>query len=112
MRETCKIAFPVVIGVLLTVSLSVATLADDKTATRESTSGEKNSKKSAPDEIDVTVMANLTVLLRDERGEAIPRAEVMPYAMRMREGGGHGYWKRKVPGPPKSVLRNEKGQRV
>ena len=112
MRETWKLAFPVVVAVLFTISLTVATLADDKTTTRESTSGAKSSKKSAPDEIDVTVMANLTVLLRDERGEAIPRAEVMPYAMRMREGGGHGYWNRKVYGPPKSVLSNEKGEAV
>lgn len=112
MSQIWKIAFPVVVGVLFPVALTVATLADDKTTTREPASGENSSKTSSPDEIDVTVMANLTVLLRDERGDPIPHAEVMPYAMRMREGGGHGYWNRKVYGPPKSALSNENGEAV
>jgi hypothetical protein len=97
---------------VLTVSLSVATLADDKRAPQEPTPGEKRAEKSSPDEIDVTEMANLTVVLRDERGAAIPRAEVMPYAMRMREREGHGFWQQKVYGPPRTALSNEQGEAI
>jgi len=73
------------------------------------TSVMRGSDESPPDEIDVTAMTNLIVVLRDERGAPIPNAEVMAYAMRMREGGGHGYWYRKVYGQPKTVLSNEQG---
>lgn len=71
---------------------------------------EKADVDATPAEIDVTTMATLPVVLRDEAGEPVAGAEVRAYAMRMKEGGGHGYWDPKVYGPPKTIISNEQGK--
>lgn len=63
-----------------------------------------------PDEkIDPSKMTDLAVLLQDEDGKPVAGAEVMPYAMRMKEQSGHGYWDRKVYGAPKHFRSNDEG---
>ena len=112
LRKSGKFVFPFTVGVLFSVSLTIATWADEKAKTGDSKDGEASSTASSADEIDVTAMTDLTVVLRDERGEPISGAEVMPYAMRMREQQGHGFWDRKVYGPPKRAQSNKQGEAV
>lgn len=59
--------------------------------------------------IDFTQMAKLPVVLKDESGHPVTGAEVMPYAMRMKEEQGHGFWNREVLGPPKAATSDENG---
>lgn len=101
-----------VVALVLVVCVSATSRADDKGPTGNSAADGKSSDKTAADEVDVTAMATLTVVLRDAQGAAIANAEVRPYAMRMRERDGHGYWDQKVYGPPKTAISNEKGEAV
>lgn len=57
-------------------------------------------------------MAKLPVVLTDENGNAVVGAEVQPYAMRMVEEDGHGFWKEEVLGPPKTVTSDDAGVAV
>lgn len=94
--------------VALHISFDIAP-ADEKPAAEEAASVAKGAAKNPADGIDVSVMASLTVVLRDESGRPIPKAEIRPYAMRMRETDGHGYWDQKVYGPPKTAVSSEQG---
>lgn len=72
-----------------------------------------SSMVAAPEgDVDLTRMAELPVVLTDEGGKAIAGAEVMPYAMRMREEPGHGFWNRELLGPPKAVTSDQTGTAV
>lgn len=62
--------------------------------------------------IDFSEMAKLPVVLLDEDGNAIVGAEVRPYAMRMVEEGGHGFWNRKTHGAPKTATSDDAGVAV
>ncbi|MCA9192410.1 MAG: hypothetical protein KDB03_11630 [Planctomycetales bacterium] len=53
--------------------------------------------------------AQLDVKVQDASGEAIEGAAVMPYAMRMVERQGHGYWDNDSMGPPKYHFTDETG---
>jgi hypothetical protein len=63
-------------------------------------------------EVDLTRMANLSVVLRDEDGQPVASARVMPYAMRVIEQPGHGYWNRELLGPPETVVSGNDGKAV
>ena len=55
------------------------------------------------------VMAELKVVLTGEDGEAVVGAMVMPYAMRMVEIDGHGFWDERKFGVPKESVSDAKG---
>ncbi len=61
---------------------------------------------------DATPWAELRVVLKDEAGNPVAGAAVKPYAMRMVEGGGHGYWDEKKYGAPKDYLSDPQGVAV
>ncbi|QDT08869.1 hypothetical protein [Stieleria marina] len=62
--------------------------------------------------IDQNTMTDLVVLLQDEDGKPVEDAAVKVYAMRMQEGGGHGYWNSEKLGLPKSVISDKEGRAV
>ena len=74
-----------------------------------SLSASVTSAESGVQAIDFTKMAELPVLLTSEEGKPVAGAEVMPYAMRMIEQQGHGYWNQAILGPPKSATSGEDG---
>ena len=55
------------------------------------------------------VMAELKVVLTGPDGEAVVGAMVMPYAMRMVEIDGHGFWDQRTLGVPKESVSDAKG---
>lgn len=55
------------------------------------------------------VMAELKVVLTGPDGEAVVGAMVMPYAMRMVEIDGHGFWDERTLGVPKESVSDAKG---
>lgn len=58
---------------------------------------------------DRSVMAELKVVLHDADGQPIAGARVMPYAMRVKEQQGHGYWNHETLGPPQEATSNDEG---
>lgn len=62
-----------------------------------------------PDAIDFTETAELTVKVSDQDGAPVADAHVTPYAMRMVELGGHGFWPRDVLGPPRPTISDAEG---
>lgn len=55
------------------------------------------------------VMAELKVVLTGPEGEAVVGAMVMPYAMRMVETDGHGFWDERKYGVPKEFVSDANG---
>ncbi|MEZ6074221.1 MAG: hypothetical protein R3C56_00690 [Pirellulaceae bacterium] len=55
------------------------------------------------------VMAELKVVLKGEDGEEVVGAMVMPYAMRMVEIDGHGFWDERKYGVPKEFVSDANG---
>jgi hypothetical protein len=64
------------------------------------------------EETDFTEMRDLTVALLDHRGEPIAGAQIMAYAIRVKEQTGHFFWPRDVIGPPATVLSGADGKVV
>lgn len=62
--------------------------------------------------IDQQSLTELVVELKNDDGEPVEGATVMVYAMRMEEGGGHGYWNSEKLGPPTNVISDEDGRAV
>ncbi|MCR9291246.1 MAG: hypothetical protein NXI32_00920 [bacterium] len=62
-----------------------------------------------PKNIDIKSLTELRVKLVGEGGEPVVGAAVMPYAMRMKEDTGHGYWNREKLGPPRDYFSDETG---
>ncbi len=61
---------------------------------------------------DRSEMADLKVVLRDSEGMPIVGALLYPYAMRVKEEQGHGYWNDEKVGPPTTVTSDEQGQAI
>ncbi|MGB7343313.1 MAG: hypothetical protein WBD20_03815 [Pirellulaceae bacterium] len=68
--------------------------------------------ESTDDSIDKKSMTDLVVMLQDDDGKPVEGAAVMVYAMRMEEGGGHGYWNSEKLGPPTSVISDKDGRAI
>ncbi len=61
---------------------------------------------------DKTEWAELRVELKDDEGKPVVKAAVMPYAMRVVEQDGHGYWNREKNGNPLNYFSDESGTAV
>ena len=61
---------------------------------------------------DRSEMADLKVVLRDAEGMPIAGASLYPYAMRVKEKQGHGYWNEKKVGPPTTVTSDDQGKAI
>ena len=61
------------------------------------------------EDTDLETLTELAVKLTDDDGKPVVGAAVMAYAMRMQEGGGHGFWNEEKLGVPKSVFSDERG---
>lgn len=59
--------------------------------------------------ITLTSLTELKVALSDEDGHPVVGAQVMPYAMRVEEVNGHGFWNRAVLGSPKTHASDSMG---
>ena len=64
---------------------------------------------SAAKGVDKDSMTDLDVELSDAEGNPVVGAAVTAYAMRMQEGGGHGYWNYEKHGPPTPVVSDKDG---
>jgi hypothetical protein len=67
---------------------------------------------SDPKNVDAASLTELRVVLVGEAGEPVVGAAVMPYAMRMRDENGHGYWNSDKLGPPKDYFSDASGVAV
>lgn len=59
--------------------------------------------------IDFTEMAEQQVLVTDATGKPVAGAAVMPFAMRVIEVGGHGFWNETLLGRPKTAVSDQQG---
>jgi hypothetical protein len=102
--------FGVRLFALMAVLGAAVSIADESAL--QTQAGESPAANGDREDVDVTEMADLPIVLRDEQGDPVVGAEVRAYAMRMREGEGHGYWDDKIHGPPRTVLSDQNGRAV
>lgn len=65
-----------------------------------------------PQNVDRESLTDLVVQVNNSDGKPIANAAVMVYAMRMEEGGGHGFWNPTALGPPKQIFSGTDGKAI
>lgn len=81
-------------------------------ASAASLSADTPENEKETESIDKQSLTDLIVELKNDDGEPVEGAAVMVYAMRMEEGGGHGYWNSEKLGPPTNVISDKYGRAV